>query len=131
MEFAAKSVVVAFDPPNSFSWIPVPPIPIRRIQWWYHLSPEGRGTKVVHEVEVDLGEAREMFGGTEAYNSTRGADVIRGMEKTLQNLKAAIYYCLLGGLKIYHRAPPQSTFLDKQICQWYRRAKCSRGGALW
>lgn len=89
MEFAAKSVVVAFDPPNSFSWIPVPPIPIRRIQWWYHLSPEGRGTKVVHEVEVDLGEAREMFGGTEAYNSTRGADVIRGMEKTLQNLKAA------------------------------------------
>ena len=35
---------------------------------------------MVHEVEVDLGEAREMFGGTEAYNNTRGADVIRGME---------------------------------------------------
>jgi len=45
---------------------------------------------VVHEVEVDLGEAREMFGGTEAYNNTRGADVIRGMEKTLQNLQTAL-----------------------------------------
>ncbi len=25
---------------------------------------------------------------------------------------------------------PRSAFLDKQICQWYRRANCSRGGAL-
>ena len=45
---------------------------------------------MVHEVEVDLGEAREMFRGTEAYNNTRGADVIRGMEKALQNLRTAL-----------------------------------------
>ena len=25
---------------------------------------------------------------------------------------------------------PRSAFLDKQICQWYRRANCSRGGIL-
>ena len=90
MQFAAKSVVVSCSPPHSISWVPVPPIPIRRIQWWYNLTPEGRGTKIVHQIEVDLGEAREMFGGTEAYNNTRGADVSRGMEKTLQNLQASL-----------------------------------------
>ena len=56
MEFVATSVVVACDPPNTISWIPVPPLPIRRIQWWYHLAPEGQGTRVTQEVEVDLGE---------------------------------------------------------------------------
>ncbi len=25
---------------------------------------------------------------------------------------------------------PRGAFLDKQICQWYRRANCSRGGIL-
>ena len=90
MDFTATSVVVAYDPPKSMSWIPVPPIPIRRIQWWYHLSPEGAGTKVVQEVEVDLGEeARFMMGGTENYQNTRGADVARGMAKTLENLRQA------------------------------------------
>ncbi|HJN85752.1 MAG: SRPBCC family protein [Dehalococcoidia bacterium] len=91
MEFAARSVVVAFDRPNTISWVPAPPVPVRRIQWWFHLTPDGQGTKVVHEAEVDLGEGgREMFGGTENYNQTRGADVIRGMEKTLQNLQQMV-----------------------------------------
>ena len=65
----------------------VPPLPVERIQWWFRLSPEGQGTKVVHEVEVDLGAAREMMEGTEEYNKVRGVDVSRGMEKTLENLK--------------------------------------------
>ena len=91
MDITAKAVVVACSPPNSLSWMSVPPLPIRRIQWWFNLSAEGSGTKVVHECEVDLGEeARSMFGGTEAYNDTRGADVIAGMEKTLQNLQGMV-----------------------------------------
>lgn len=45
-----------------------------------------KGPRVV-EVEVDLGNAREMFGGTEVYQKTRG--VVKGMEKTLQNIKKA------------------------------------------
>jgi hypothetical protein len=91
MDITAKAVVVACSPPNTISWISVPPLPIRRIQWWFHLSPEGEGTKVVHECEVDLGEvAREMFGGTQGYNDTRGADVIAGMEKTMENLKGMV-----------------------------------------
>ena len=90
MDFSAKSVVVAYDSPKVISWIPIPPFPLRRIQWWWHLTPEGQGTKVVNEVEVDLGDAREMMGGTEAYNSGRGADIIRGMEKTLENLRKAV-----------------------------------------
>ena len=81
MDFAAKSVVVAYDAPNTISWMPNPPIPTRRIQWWFHVTPEGQGTKVVNEVEVDLGAAREMMGGTEAYRATRGADIIRGMRE--------------------------------------------------
>ncbi len=89
MKFPAKSVVVGFDPPNSISWMPSPPVPTRRIQWWFNLSPEGSGTKVSHEVEVDLGAAAEMFGGLDAYKATRGVDIANGMKKTLQNLKAA------------------------------------------
>lgn len=91
MDITAKAVVVACSPPNTLSWIAAPPLPIRRIQWWFNLSAEGSGTKVVHECEVDLGEeARAMFGGTQAYNDTRGADVIAGMEKTLQNLQGMV-----------------------------------------
>ena len=89
MEFSAQSVVVTHSPPKSISWTPVAPFPIRRIQWWFHLAPEGQGTRLTPEVEVDLGETREMMGGTEVYRSGRGADVTRGLEQTLQNVKAA------------------------------------------
>ncbi len=90
MEFAATSVVVNYDAPKSMSWIPVPPVPLRRIQWWHHLTPQSGGTQVVHEVEVDLGDVgRTMFGGTEAYQAGRGVDVANGMDKTLENLKKA------------------------------------------
>lgn len=89
MDFAAKSVVVAYDAPKVISWMPCPPVPTRRIQWWFHVAPEGQGSKVKHEVEVDLGEAAEMFGGVEAYKATRGADISRGLEKTLENLRKA------------------------------------------
>ncbi len=87
MEFAAKSVVVAYDAPKVISWMPSPPVPTRRIQWWFHVAPEGQGSKVTHEVEVDLGEAASMFGGVEGYKATRGVDISRGLEKTLENLK--------------------------------------------
>ena len=91
MEFLARSIVVSFNPPKTFSWIPTPPLPIRRIQWWFHLSPAGQGTKVMHEVEVDLGdESFEMFGGAENFKATRGADIASGMEKTLENVRKAV-----------------------------------------
>ena len=89
MEFAAKSVVVAYDSPKVISWMPSPPVPTRRIQWWFQLTPEGQGTRVSHEVEVDLGEAAAMFGGVESYKATRGVDIARGLEKTLENLRKA------------------------------------------
>lgn len=89
MEFSAKSVVVKYEPPNVISWMPVPPIPVRRIQWWFHVTPEGQGSKVVNEVEVDLGDATEMMGGVEAYKATRGVDIATGMAKTLENLRQA------------------------------------------
>ena len=56
-----------------------------------HLSPEGAGTKVVQEVEVDLGEPEDsMLQALKAnYVSMRGNDVAAGLEKTLTNLKQA------------------------------------------
>ena len=61
MEFSAECVVVSFGPPNTISRVPISPFPPRRIRWWYHLTPEGQGTKVVDEVEVDLSTARDMM----------------------------------------------------------------------
>ena len=90
LEFLARSIVVTFNPPNTISWIPTPPLPIRRIQWWFRLSIDEQGTKVVHEVEVDLDdEAFDMFGGAENFAETRGTDMARGMDKTLENLRRA------------------------------------------
>ncbi len=91
MEFTATSVVVSHDAPNTISWIPSPPFPTKRIQWRYHLSPEGAGTKVVQEVEVDLGEPEDsMLQALKAnYVSMRGNDIAAGLEKTLTNLKQA------------------------------------------
>jgi uncharacterized protein YndB with AHSA1/START domain len=90
MEFSTQSVVVGYTPNERISWIPNPPVPTKRIQWWFNLTPDGDGTKVSHEVEVDLGSAAEMFGGVEGYMKVRAPDVIAGMEKTLQNLKNAL-----------------------------------------
>ena len=90
IEFLARSIVVTFNSPNTISWIPTPPLPIRRIQWWFRLSPAEQGTKVAHEVEVDLGgEAFDMFGSAENFGKTLGADMARGMDKILENLRRA------------------------------------------
>ncbi len=91
MDLTADSVVVTCDPPKSFSWIVNPALPeqVRRIQWWFRMSPQGRGTKVVHEVEVDFGDLQnEMLKGLKAnYEQVRAGVVRTGMAKTLENLK--------------------------------------------
>jgi len=91
MDISADSVVVTHDPPNSFSWIVNPALgeQIRRMQWWFHMSPQGSGTKVVHEVEVDWGNIQqEMLKGLrDNYEQVRAGIVRGGMGKTLENLK--------------------------------------------
>ena len=91
MDITADSVVVTHDPPNSFCWIVNPALPeqVRRIQWWFRMSPQGGGTKVVHEVEVDWGDLQnEMLKGLrDNYEQIRAGVVRDGMAKTLQNLK--------------------------------------------
>ena len=59
MDLTADSIVVTFDAPNSFSFVVNQALPeqVRRIQWWFNMSPEGDGTKVSHEVEVDWGNS--------------------------------------------------------------------------
>ena len=67
----------------------MPPFPLRRVQWWFQLTQQGDSTKLVQEVEVDLGEAAEQFGGVETFIAGRGAALAEGIKKTLENVKSA------------------------------------------
>ena len=91
MDLTAESIVVTLDAPNSFSWIVNPALgeQIRRMQWWFHMSPDGAGTKVVHEVEVEWGNIQDpmLQGLRDNYEQIRAGIVRAGMDKTLQNLK--------------------------------------------
>jgi len=80
MDVTADSVVVICDAPTTFSWIvnPVLPDRLRRVQWWFHLTPEGDSTRVVHEVEVDFGDLQdEMLKGLRDNFEQVRAPVIR------------------------------------------------------
>jgi len=92
MDLTADSIVVTFDAPNSFSWIVNPALPeqVRRMQWWFRMSPDGSGTKVVHEVEVDWGNITHemLIGLRDNYEQVRAGVVRSGMDKTVQNLKS-------------------------------------------
>ena len=89
IKLSTKSVVDGYNSPNLLSWIVVPPFPLRRVQWWFRLTQQGESTTLVHEVEVDLGEAAEQFGGVDAFIAGRGAALATGMQKTLENVKQA------------------------------------------
>ncbi len=88
-KFVSKSEVVGYEPPRFFTWTSMPPSAPKpkRIQWWFRLSPDGKGTKVVHEVAVDFGMISNILMGP-PYALTRGRAVSRGMKKTLGNLKS-------------------------------------------
>ncbi|MBI2866871.1 MAG: SRPBCC family protein [Chloroflexi bacterium] len=94
MDLTADSVVVTYDRPKSFSWIVNPALPeqVRRMQWWFRLFPDGNGTKVVHEVEVDFGDLQnEMLKGLkDNYEQVRAGVVRAGMAKTMENLKRMV-----------------------------------------
>jgi hypothetical protein len=91
MDVTSDSVVVTCDPPTTFSWIVSPALPdrFRRVQWWFHLNPEGTATKVTHEVELDIGELHDplLISLRENFDHVRGSVIRAGMDKTLQNLK--------------------------------------------
>jgi hypothetical protein len=91
MDLTADSIVVTFDAPNSFSFVVNPALPeqVRRIQWWFRMSPDGAGTKVIHEVEVDWGNlTHEMvIGLRDNYEQIRAGVVRTGMDQTVKNLK--------------------------------------------
>ena len=91
MDLTADSIVVTFDPPHSFSWIVNPAFPeqVRRMQWWFRMSPQGGGTKVTHEVEVDWGDITHelLVGIRDNYEQVRAGVVRSGMDKTVANLK--------------------------------------------
>jgi uncharacterized protein YndB with AHSA1/START domain len=91
LEVSSDSVVVSCESPTVFSWIVSPALPdrFRRVQWWFHLDPEGSTTRVTHEVELDIGELHDpMLMSLRAdFERVRGSVIRDGMEKTLQNVK--------------------------------------------
>ena len=91
MDVTSDSVVVTCDPPTTFSWIVSPALPdrFRRVQWWFHLNPEGSATRVTHEVELDIGDLHDplLISLREDFEHVRGSVIRAGMEKTLQNLE--------------------------------------------
>ena len=91
MDLTADSIVVTYDAPNSFSWIVNASLPeqVRRIQWWFSMTPEGNGTKVTHEVEVDWGDLQTemLIGLRDNYEQVRAGVVRSGMDKTVAILK--------------------------------------------
>ena len=91
MDLTADSIVVTYDAPNSFSWVVNAALPenVRRIQWWFRMSPDGDGTKVVHEVEVDWGNITHemLIGLRDNYEQVRAGVVRTGMDKTVAILK--------------------------------------------
>jgi hypothetical protein len=93
MELKATSVVVTSDRAKSFSWITVPALPdtLRRLQWRFSFSPQGSGTQVSHELEVEWGDLKGpmLQGLRDNYEQARAGIVRDGMDKTLQNLKKA------------------------------------------
>ena len=86
-KMTAASEIVQFDAPAVVSWTSIPSVPPkpRRIQWWFRLTPDGEGTRVVHECEVDFGPANILVRGP--YALMRGSAVKRGMRQTLDNLR--------------------------------------------
>lgn len=88
MQFVATSTVVEYEPDRTLSWTSQPgqPPQPRRIQWWYRLVPEAGGTRVIHEVEVDLGSLANILLKV-PYGLMRGGTIGRGMSKTLGNLR--------------------------------------------
>ena len=91
MDITAESVVVNCEPPKCFSFVVIPAFPesIRRMQWWFHMTPEGQGTKVVHEMELEWGDIQTdmLKGFRDNYEQIRAGTVREGMQKTIQNLK--------------------------------------------
>lgn len=89
--FVARSTVREYDPPRVFSWTSMPPSTVkpvpRRIQWWYRLAPDAGGTRVVEQVEVDMGPMMNLVMKL-PYRLARAGTVAKGMRRTLDNLGA-------------------------------------------
>jgi uncharacterized protein YndB with AHSA1/START domain len=89
-KFVARSTVREYDPPRVFSWTSMPPRSVkpvpRRIQWWYRLAPDAGGTRVVEQVEVDMGPVMNIVMKV-PYRLARAGTVAKGMRRTLENLE--------------------------------------------
>lgn len=96
--FTARSEVVEMDEPVVFGWRSYPP-PIKKgdpdsvpdVSWWYRLAPTpAGGTAIEHSVRIVPPEAGAGMMRFFYLVSRRPKTIRRGMQKTLQNLKAEL-----------------------------------------
>ena len=85
--FVAESEVLEHDPPHTLSWrsAPAGATPPPKLQWWFRLRPEGGGTRVVHEVQIDFGRVLNLVLRA-PFRRWRRTSIEHGMERTLENL---------------------------------------------
>jgi hypothetical protein len=59
------------------------------VQWWFHLAGADSATRVIHEMELDIGELHDPLLITlrNDFEQIRGTVIRAGMEKTLRSLK--------------------------------------------
>ena len=59
------------------------------MQRWFNMAPDGAGTKVTHEGEVDWGDLTHemLIGLRDNYEPVRAGVVLTGMDQTVVNLK--------------------------------------------
>jgi len=55
MEIAAESETIICDAGKKFAFLVFPALPgwVGRMEWSFNLSPDGSGTKVSHQVDID------------------------------------------------------------------------------
>jgi hypothetical protein len=55
MEIAAESETITCDAGKKFAFLVFPALPgwVGRMEWSFNLSPDGSGTKVSHQVDID------------------------------------------------------------------------------
>lgn len=91
MELTAESEVITCDAGKKFAFRVTPALPEwpGRMDWSFSLAPDGSGTKVTHNVEIDWGNITNemLIGPRDNYETIRAPYVRDGMDKTLQNLK--------------------------------------------
>lgn len=95
-DLEAREEIIEFDPPRALGWRSYPPPMSKRhpetsvpdIRWRYELAAAGEGTQVIHSFSVAPPRHGALPLRLFYLVARRRTTIVRGMRRTLQNLKA-------------------------------------------